>query len=170
MKKVYSILRLKTLSLLLLLSWLPAVAQITRPVLGIVDDMHSTSRSVCAVQSDSAACDYRVWTPARNGYRVTEAGAERPTMVGDIRSIGAERAAVQYACYTQTVAAMAAPLSEIGAISPYEDTPAEMSRPRRVRSDGGIGEPGALPVGDVPYLFFALCLAAYWLSTRRKKA
>lgn len=168
MKKVYSILRLKTLSLLLLLSWLPAVAQYTRPVLGIVDDMHSTTRSVCAVQSDSAARDHRVWTPARNGYRVTEAGAERPTMVGNICSIGAERAAVN-ACYTQATAAMAAPLSEIGAISPYEDTPTEMSRPRRVSPGGGIGEPGALPVGDVPYLFFALCLAAYWLSARRKK-
>lgn len=169
MKKVYSILRLKTLSLLLLLSLLPAVAQITRPVLSIVDDMRSTSHRCSVEQSDSAECDYRVWTPARNGYRVTEAGAEQPTMVGNIRSIGAERAAVN-ACYTQATAAMAAPLSEIGAISPYEDTPAEMSRPRRVSPGGGIGEPGALPVGDVPYLFFALCLAAYWLYARRKKA
>mgnify|MGYP006907963838 CR=1 FL=1 len=142
--------------LLALLPVLSANAQYTGSVYGIVDDMTSVSSYRSGENtSDSTACNYRTWTPSRNGYRITQAGAEYPHDVSGIH--------INTALAASCPMTSGAGLSAVGAASPYETsetTPAAMSRPRRVSPGGGIGEPGAIPVGDIPWLLVLLTAAA----------
>ena len=110
------------------------------------------------MQSDTTSCNYRVWTPSRNGYRITEAGAERPRVLGMVQATGNNNCPITMQRFT--VQALSVSLSAVGAESPYEEasTPAAMTRPRRVSAEGGLGEPGAkeLPIGDIPWLLVLL--------------
>ncbi len=151
---------------------LPVRAQYAGSTTGLVTDMTSTSPyAVNKGQSDTASCDYRVWTPSRNGYRITEAGAGCPNIMGAVQTVAT---AVRPAdMHRFTAQALSVSLSAVGAESPYEEasTPAAMTRPRRVSPDGGLGEPGAkedFPIGDVPWLFVLLTAALYALRRYRK--
>ncbi len=142
---------------------LPVRAQYAGSTAGMVENMVSTSSyAVCGQQPDTAACDYRVWTPSHNGYRITEAGAERPHILGAVQTVGTAVRPVDM--HRFTAQALSVSLSAVGAESPYGEasTPAAMTRPRRVSAEGGLGEPGAkeLPVGDVPWLWVLLTAAA----------
>lgn len=61
-------------------------------------------------------------------------------------------------------------LSEIGAASPYTDEPllSESRRPFRVSENGNIGDPGAMPVGDMPVLLLLL-LCGVWIRLHHRK-
>lgn len=142
----------------------PVRAQYAGSTQDLVDDMLSTS-SYTATTKDTAACDYRTWTPSRNGYRITGAGAARPDLLGRVQHMGTLFRPAEMHRFT------AVSLSAVGADSPYSEpsTPSSMSRPRRVSAEGGLGEPGAkeLPVGDMPWWMVLLVAAGYVL--RRPK-
>lgn len=135
----------------------------------IVEDMTSTS-SYTRVQTDSSTCNYRVWTPLRNGYRITQAGSASPQKIGSVQHLGQAYAEANRLMPAQT--ALRPNLYAIGAVSLddacEETTPETMSRPRRVSPDGGIGEPGALPVGDVPWWVVLLTAVGYALCRLRR--
>ena len=138
---------------------MPVQAQYIDNRIGLVEDMVSTSSyAVCGQQPDTASCDYRVWTPLHNGYRITEAGAERPRVLGMVQATGNNNCPITMQRFT--VQALSVSLSAVGAESPYKEvsTPAAMTRPRRVSAEGGLGEPGAkeLPIGDIPWLLVLL--------------
>ncbi len=138
---------------------LPVQAQYIDNRIGLVEDMESVSSYAADdMQIDTTVCDYRVWTPSRNGYRITEAGAERPRVLGMVQATGNNNCPITMQRFT--VQALSVSLSAVGAESPYEEasTPAAMTRPRRVSAEGGLGEPGAkeLPIGDIPWLLVLL--------------
>lgn len=141
-----------------------AVAQYAGATRSIVEDMTSTS-SYTPVQTDSSTCNYRVWTPLCNGYRITQAGSASPQKIGSVQYLGQSYAKANRLMPTQI--AVRPNLYAIGAVSLddacEENTPETMSRPRRVSPDGGIGEPGALPVGDVPWWVVLLTAVGYAL-------
>lgn len=141
-----------------------AVAQYAGATRSIVEDMTSTS-SYTPVQTDSSTCNYRVWTPLCNGYRITQAGSASPQKIGSVQYLGQSYAKANRLMPTQI--ALRPNLYAIGAVSLddacEENTPETMSRPRRVSPDGGIGEPGALPVGDVPWWVVLLTAVGYAL-------
>lgn len=142
-----------------------AVAQYAGATRSIVEDMTSTS-SYTPVQTDSSTCNYRVWTPLCNGYRITQAGSASPQKIGSVQYLG------QAYRLMSTQIAVRTNLYAIGAVSLddacEETTPETMSRPRRVSPDGGIGEPGALPVGDVPWWVVLLTAVGYALCRSRR--
>lgn len=69
----------------------------------------------------------------------------------------------------QPVPATQVRLSEIGSATPYtpSDAGGESRRPFRV-SDDNIGDPGATPVGEVPF-FLMLLLCGVWMWLRRRR-
>lgn len=142
-----------------------AVAQYAGATRSIVEDMTSTS-SYTPVQTDSSTCNYRVWTPLRSGYHITQAGSASPQKIGSVQYLG------QANRLMPTQIALRPNLYAIGAVSLddacEENTPETMSRPRRVSPDGGIGEPGALPVGDVPWWVVLLTAVGYALCRSRR--
>lgn len=142
-----------------------AVAQYAGTIRSIVEDMTSTS-SYTPVQTDSSTCNYRVWTPLRSGYHITQAGSASPQKIGSVQYLG------QAYRLMPTQIALRPNLYAIGAVSLddacEENTPETMSRPRRVSPDGGIGEPGALPVGDVPWWVVLLTAVGYALCRSRR--
>lgn len=146
-----------------------AVAQYAGATRSIVEDMTSTS-SYTPVQTDSSTCNYRVWTPLRNGYPITQAGSASPQKIGSVQYLGQTYAEANRLMPTQI--ALRPNLYAIGAVSLddacEETTPETMSRPRRVSPDGGIGEPGALPVGDVPWWVVLLTAVGYALCRSRR--
>lgn len=146
-----------------------AVAQYAGATRSIVEDMTSTS-SYTPVQTDSSTCNYRVWTPLCNGYRITQVGSASPHKIGSVQYIGQAYAEANRLIPTQI--AVRPNLYAIGAVSLddacEETTPETMSRPRRVSPDGGIGEPGALPVGDVPWWVVLLTAVGYALCRSRR--
>lgn len=146
-----------------------AVAQHAGATRSIVEDMTSTS-SYTPVQTDSSTCNYRVWTPLCNGYRITQAGSASPHKIGSVQYLGQSYAEANRLMPTQI--AVRTNLYAIGAVSLddacEENTPETMSRPRRVSPDGGIGEPGALPVGDVPWWVVLLTAVGYALCRSRR--
>lgn len=146
-----------------------AVAQYAGATRSIVEDMTSTS-SYTSVQTDSSTCNYRVWTPLRNGYRITQAGSASPLKIGSVQYLGQAYAGANRLMPAQI--ALRPNLYAIGAVSLddacEETTPETMSRPRRVGPDGGIGEPGALPVGDVPWWVVLLTAVGYALCRSRR--
>lgn len=146
-----------------------AVAQHAGATRSIVEDMTSTS-SYTGVQTDSSTCNYRMWTPLRNGYRITQVGSASPHKIGSVQYIGQAYAEANRLIPTQI--AVRPNLYAIGAVSlddACEETiPETMSRPRRVSPDGGLGEPGALPVGDVPWWVVLLTAVGYALCRSRR--
>ncbi len=142
-----------------------AVAQYAGATRSIVEDMTSTS-SYTPVQTDSSTCNYRVWTPLCNGYRITQAGSASPQKIGSVQYLG------QAYRLMPAQIAVRTNLYAIGAVSLddacEETTPETMSRPRRVSPGGGIGEPGALPVGDVPWWVVLLTAVGYALCRSRR--
>lgn len=144
-----------------------AVAQYAGATRSIVEDMTSTS-SYTHVQTDSSTCNYRVWTPLRNGYHITQAGSASPQKIGSISG----RHTPEANRLMPTQIAVRTNLYAIGAVSLddacEETTPETMSRPRRVSPGGGIGEPGALPVGDVPWWVVLLTAVGYALCRSRR--
>lgn len=146
-----------------------AVAQYAGATRSIVEDMTSTS-SYTPVQTDSSTCNYRVWTPLCNGYRITQAGSASPQKIGSVQYLGQAYAGANRLMPTQI--ALRPNLYAIGAVSLddacEETTPETMSRPHRVSPDGGIGEPGALPVGDVPWWVVLLTAVGYALCRSRR--
>lgn len=142
-----------------------AVAQYAGTIRSIVEDMTSTS-SYTPVQTDSSTCNYRVWTPLRSGYHITQAGSASPQKIGSVQYLG------QAYRLMPAQIALRPNLYAIGAVSLddacEENTPETMSRPRRVSPDGGIGEPGALPVGDVPWWVVLLTAVGYALCRSRR--
>lgn len=146
-----------------------AVAQYAGATRSIAEDMTSTS-SYTPVQTDSSTCNYRVWTPLRNGYRITQAGSASPQKIGSVQYLGQAYAEANRLMPAQI--ALRPNLYAIGAVSLddacEETTPETMSHPRRVGPDGGIGEPGALPVGDVPWWVVLLTAVGYALCRSRR--
>lgn len=146
-----------------------AVAQYAGATRSIVEDMTSTS-SYTPVRTDSSRCNYRVWTPLCNGCRITQAGSASPQKIGSVQYLGQAYAEANRLMPTQI--ALRPNLYAIGAVSLddacEETTPETMSRPRRVSPDGGIGEPGALPVGDVPWWVVLLTAVGYALCRSRR--
>ena len=142
-----------------------AVAQYAGATRSIVEDMTSTS-SYTSVQTDSSTCNYRVWTPLRSGYHITQAGSASPQKIGSVQYLG------QAYRLMPAQIAVRTNLYAIGAVSLddacEETTPETMSRPRRVSPGGGIGEPGALPVGDVPWWVVLLTAVGYALCRSRR--
>lgn len=142
-----------------------AVAQYAGATRSIVEDMTSTS-SYTSVQTDSSTCNYRVWTPLRSGYHITQAGSASPQKIGSVQYLG------QANRLMPAQIALRPNLYAIGAVSLddacEETTPETMSRPRRVSPGGGIGEPGALPVGDVPWWVVLLTAVGYALCRSRQ--
>lgn len=146
-----------------------AQAQYVGTTRSIVEDMTSTS-SYTSVQTDSSTCNYRVWTPLRSGYHITQAGSASPQKIGSVQYLGQAYAEANRLIPMQMV--LRPNLYAIGAVSLddacEENTPETMSRPRRVSPDGGIGEPGALPVGDVPWWVVLLTAVGYALCRSRR--
>ncbi len=146
-----------------------AVAQYAGATRSIVEDMTSTS-SYTPVRTDSSTCNYRVWTPLCNGCRITQAGSASPQKIGSVQYIGQAYTEANRLIPTQI--ALRPNLYAIGAVSlddaSEETTPETMSRPRRVSPDGGLGEPGALPVGDVPWWVVLLTAVGYALCRSRR--
>ncbi len=124
-----------------------AQAQYVGTTRTIVENMTSTSYYTRG-GTDTAVCNYRVWTPLRSGYRITQAGSASP----------------QIAVRTNLYAIGAVSLDD----ACEETTPETMSRPRRANPNGGIGEPGALPVGDVPWWVVLLTAVGYALCRSRR--
>lgn len=151
---------------------LPVQAQYAGSTAGMVENMSSTSSYAGNdMQSDTTSCNYRLRTSLRNGYRITEAGAERPRILGAVQATGTAVRPVDM--HRFTAQALNVSLSAVGAESPYGEasSSAAATRPRRVSAGGGIGEPGAkekLPVGDVPWLLVLLTAAAYALRRYSK--
>lgn len=135
----------------------------------IVEDMTSTS-SYTPVQTDSSTCNYRVWTPLRNGYRITQAGSASPQKIGSVQYIGQAYAEANRLMPAQI--ALRPNLYAIGAVSLddacEETTPETISRPRRAGRDDNTGDPGALPVGDVPWWVVLLTAVGYALCRSRR--
>lgn len=146
-----------------------AVAQYAGATRSIVEDMTSTS-SYTPVQTDSSTCNYRVWTPLCSGYHITQAGSASPQKIGSVQYLGQAYAGANRLMPAQI--ASRPNLYAIGAVSLddacEETTPETMSPPRRVSPGGGIGEPGALPVGDVPWWVVLLTAVGYALCRSRR--
>lgn len=149
-----------------------AQAQYVGTTRSIVEDMTSTSYYTRS-GTDTAVCNYRVWTPLRNGYPITQAGSASPHKIGSVQYIGYIGQAYAEANRLIPMQIAVRPnLYAIGAVSLddicEETTPETMSRPRRANPNGGLGEPGALPVGDVPWWVVLLTAVGYALCRSRR--
>lgn len=146
-----------------------AQAQYVGTTRTIVENMTSTSYYTRG-GTDTAVCNYRVWTPLRSGYRIIQAGSASPQKIGSVQHLGQAYAEANRLIPTQI--AVRTNLYAIGAVSLddacEETTPETMSRPRRANPNGGIGEPGALPVGDVPWWVVLLTAVGYALCRSRR--
>lgn len=174
------------LFLLLLLAAVPMAAQYITSTEGMVQDMSSTSSYLreCSDNVTDTVC-YTVsrtssdWTPIRNGYLITEVLAERPQGIGFGRRPQGIASHLSGAAETAGNKIQAGMLGDLTSRRSLSFTPIAMSRaamaaeaedlsspetlhrggPRRVGPDGGLGEPGPLPVGDIPWGLVVLIIS-----------
>ena len=173
--------------LLMLQVVIPMSAQYITSTEGMVQDMSSTSSYLgreCPDNVTDTAC-YTVsrtssdWTPIRNGYLITEVLAERPQGIGFGRRPQGIASHLSGAAEAPGSRMQAGMLGDLTSRRSLSLTPTAMSRaamaaepedlsspetlhrggPRRVSPDGGLGEPGPLPVGDIPWGLVVLIMS-----------
>lgn len=152
----------RCLSVLVLL--LPALA-----VRAVADN------SSCTMLPSSCPVSYRLYSTAERAQNVRSTfsyGASLPSGL-PFSSVSVSRMGSKPLSSLSPVASAPASrirLSEIGSATPYtpSDAGGESRRPFRVSDNDNIGDPGATPVGEVPFALMLL-LCGVWMLLRRRK-